>query len=479
MSFKNAGNASLFSLLFILCCCNTFKPSIVPVKPAAPVAPVASPKVPAVVAPVAPPAPVVHVDTPKNIVTADTVVVDQSKTDNYLLDILKQHPQYFDTVLANRKLWNVQVIYTQVDRGANGIPVLKDHYFNLNAENYFYPASTVKLPVSILALQKLNELKMDGLDKNSVMITGQGYSGQTAVYNDPVFPEGKPSIAGYIKKIMMASDNDAYNRLYEFLGQDYVNDQLHKREYKDVQPLHRLSLPLSADENRHTNPVKFLDAQNNLLYDQPMQYNKTQYAQRNDSMGKAYYKDGQLVNKSMDFSQKNRISLQDLHTILISLVFPAKVKAQQRFNISADDRNFLLKYMSQLPTESNFPPYSADTTHYWPASGKFLLFGSQKGVMPKSIRIFNKIGGAYGQLVDVAYIVDLDKKIEFFLSAAIYCNKDQILNDDQYDYETIGLPFMKQLGEVIYQHELTRKRDHLPDLSDLIFDYDLPAAKTE
>ncbi|MBC7872855.1 MAG: hypothetical protein H7Y01_02605 [Ferruginibacter sp.] len=131
--------------------------------------------------------------------------------------------------------------------------------------------------------------------------------------------------------------------------------------------------------------------------------------------------------------------------------------------------------MSQLPTESTFPPYSADTASYWPAYCKFLFFGSEKGELPKNIRIFNKVGDAYGQLTDVAYIVDLEKKIEFFLSATIYCNTDGILNDDHYNYNTIGLPFMKHLGRVIHEHELKRKRKILTDLNSLIFPYDKTA----
>jgi hypothetical protein len=82
------------------------------------------------------------------------------------------------------------------------------------------------------------------------------------------------------------------------------------------------------------------------------------------------------------------------------------------------------------------------------------------------------VGDAYGQLIDVAYIVDFDKKIEFFLSATMYCNSDGILNDDKYDYDTIGFPFMKHLGEVIYQRELNRQKKIEPDLSKLIFNYD-------
>jgi hypothetical protein len=157
---------------------------------------------------------------------------------------------------------------------------------------------------------------------------------------------------------------------------------------------------------------------------------------------------------------------------LISLVFPDKVPAAQRIHLTEEDRNFVLKYMSQLPTESSYPPYSADTTDYYPAYCKFLLFGAEKGAMPRNIRMFNKVGDAYGQLLDVAYIVDFDNQIEFFLSAVIYCNSDGILNDDKYDYDQTGFPFMKHLGQVIYDYELKRERKVKPDLSGLKFVYD-------
>ena len=396
--------------------------------------------------------------------------IDSTRTDAFLEDLLKQHPQYFDSILANRRQWNVQIIYTQIDRGANGIPALHNYYFNINPSKYFYPASTVKFPISLLALQRLNELKDKGIDKYSSMITEAAFSGQTAVYNDPTTPDGRPSIAHYIKKILMVSDNDAYNRLYEFLGQEYINDELHKKGLLDAQILHRLQISLSEEENRHTNPVKFLDANNNVLYQQGMQYNTKQYEPRNDSLGNAYYSGGQLRTGPMNFSKKNRISLEDLHTILIGLVFPNKVYAHQRFNLTEDDRRFVFKYMSQFPGESLYPSY--DKKEYPDAYCKFMLYGGDTTDKPKNLRIFNKPGDAYGQMLDVAYIVDYEKKVEFFLSAVIYCNSDGILNDDKYDYATIGKPFLKQLGETIYNYELSRKRKIVPDFSNFIFQYD-------
>ena len=400
------------------------------------------------------------------------VMSTDSKPDEFLEALLKSYPQYFNDIVKNPKDKNVQIIYTQINRGANGVANLQNHYFNVNAGNYFYPASTVKLPIVLLALQKLNELKYNGINRNTTMLTETAFSGQSAIFNDPTTIDGKPTIAHYIKKILLVSDNDAYNRLYEFLGQEYINNEMKKKGYADVQILHRLNIFLTEDENRNTNPIKFYDDSGKVLYSLAQQKSNLKYTARKDSLGKGYYAGGKLVKSPMDFSKKNRIGLEDLHKILISLLMPDKVNAAERFNITEDDRLFVLKYMSQYPSESFYPPYAADTVNYWPTYCKFLFYGAQKIKPVEDIRIFNKVGDAYGHIIDVAYIADFKNKIEFFVSAIMYCNSDGILNDDKYDYESVGMPFMKNLGKVIYDYELKRNYKIRPNLSPLLFAYD-------
>src|ERR1043166_1719855 len=148
--------------------------------------------------------------------------------DAFMTNLLESNPQYFDSILKKKNELNVQIIYTQINRTKNSKPIFTDHYFNLDTNRYYYPASTVKLPVALLALQKLRELNIPGLDMNTTMITEADHSGQSEVYNDPTSADGKPTVAHYIKKILLVSDNDAFNRLYEFLGQEYINNNLHK-----------------------------------------------------------------------------------------------------------------------------------------------------------------------------------------------------------------------------------------------------------
>lgn len=404
-------------------------------------------------------------------VSADGIIHSTTKTDTFLEKLLSRDLVHLKSVLDNRDSYQLQVIYTQIDRDAKNKPSFTDFYFNVNAARYFYPASTVKLPVAFLALQRVHELKKHGVGRNSTMVTENAYSGQTSTYNDPTSPDGRPTVERYIKKIFLVSDDNAYNRLYEFLGQEYINRELHRKGYKDAEIIHRLSIALTEDENRHTNPVSFYDSTSRKLYEQPMMFNTRKLYSRKELLGKGYYAAGELKSGPMNFSRKNRLCIESLHYMLRSILFPASVPAGSRFKIPGDEYGLVWKYMSELPAESRFPRY--ETLRIGDTDGKFLLFGSErKKRIPANIRVFNKVGAAYGFLVDVAYIVDFDKKIEFMISAVIYCNGDGILNDDKYEYDTVGFPFMKRLGELIYDYELGRERKYVPDLSQFRLKYD-------
>ena len=85
--------------------------------------------------------------------------------------------------------------------------------------------------------------------------------------------------------------------------------------------------------------------------------------------------------------------------------------------------------------------------------------------MPNSVRLFNKVGLAYGYVTDNAYVVDFEHGVEFLLTAVVLVNENGIFNDGIYEYDEVGLPFLAELGRVIYAYELERQRAHRPDLS--------------
>jgi hypothetical protein len=170
---------------------------------------------------------------------------------------------------------------------------------------------------------------------------------------------------------------------------------------------------------------------------------------------------GRIVPAPFDFRDKNYVALEDLHDILQAVVFPEAVPARRRFNLSQADYQFLRKYMSMLPRESTAPAYPQYAN--WDSYVKFFIFGDSKIPIPDHIRIFNKVGDAYGFLTDVAYVVDYKNKVEFFLAANIHVNANKIYNDGVYEYDTIGFPVLAQIGRILYQYELERERQYLPD----------------
>ena len=385
--------------------------------------------------------------------------------ENILQQLLNSHKIQFGNILDRPEQYDVQIIYTQINRDENNAPSFQSFNYNLDEKKYYYPASTIKMPMAFLALEKLNRLNIIGLDKFSTMITGAGTHPQTAAQTDTTSATGLPSVAHYVKKIFLASDNDANNRLYEFLGQEYLNRTLWEKGYKNTKLVHRLGISgFGAEANRHTNPVYFYNKNHELKYQQGEVYSKAEktFDLNKTLRGKGFYRNGQLINEPFDFSTKNYISVQDQLDILKAVIFPASVPAHQRFGLTEDDYRFLYQVMSERPKESKHPHYDKPD-HYV----KFFMFGDRKDEeqMPDNIRIFNKVGWAYGFLTDISYVVDFENGIEFFLAATIHVNEDGIYNDNNYEYESIGLPFLTALGNVIYNHEKMRPKKYLPDLS--------------
>ncbi len=386
----------------------------------------------------------------------------------FLEQLMQTKPEQFGEILQHRKDWIVQIRYTQIDRDRKNQPQFTDYAFNLQQDQYFYPASTVKMPLAFLALEKINELNISGVDLNTTMITdsqdSSKYIGKT--FDDS--PE-RPCIALFIRKIFLVSDNDAYNRLYEFLGQEYIQKKLTEKGYPNAVIRHWLSVSRTELQNRTTHPVYFLDRNGQVLYEQPSLKSEVIFPSFECKLGKGYMSGNKLIEEPFNFSEKNRIYLNDLHCILQSVLFPESFPEKSRFKLKKSDYDFLYAAMSCFPPESKYPLYPKEEV--WDASVKFLLYGAAKGDKPKHIRIFNKIGGAYGFLTDIAYILDVENKIEFMLSATIHCNSDGIFNDDRYDYDSIGYPFLRDLGQLVYEYESQRKKKRLPDVDKFRLSY--------
>ncbi|TNE59325.1 MAG: hypothetical protein EP344_08635 [Bacteroidetes bacterium] len=379
--------------------------------------------------------------------------------------ILAAQGPALDSILQKPEVYEVQVIYTKIDRDRRQRPHFTSYFWNVDSTRYFYPASMVKMPLALLALEQINHLRngqYPGLSKelpyrlDSVRVWQQPYD------LDPEAPGGRPSIAHDIRKIFLVSDNLAYNHLFEFLGREHINTTLQKKGYTRTGIVHRFNTP--ARDNRFSSPITFLGP--DFLLHQPERFdtNTWENPQHHLVKGRGYIDNrDSLVSEPFDFSTRNWFALTDMERMLRAVIFPESVPEQNRFDLTEADYHFLWHYMGIFPRECDYPVY--DSTRFWDGYSKFFLWGDTRDQQSGSIRVFNKIGEAYGYLTDVAYIADIENQVEFILAATIHCNSDGIYNDDQYDYRSVGYPFLARLGRAVLEYEYRRTRRVVPDLT--------------
>jgi hypothetical protein len=399
-----------------------------------------------------------------------TAAAAQLKNDELLKNILMAEPDsLLQAVLSQPEIYRYQIIYTQINRDKNNKPSFKNYYYNVDPNRYFNPASVVKLPLAFLSLEKLNTIREPGVNKFTSMQFDSAWSKQTTAYKDSTAENGLPSVAQFIRKAFLISDNDAYNRMYEFVGQQTINRRLHNMGYPEIRITRRF-MRMNSEENRYTNPIRFIREDGSLIYHQPMAYNKDSFDFSHIyKMGNAYYNaQDSLIHEPIDFTRANNLPLENMQQLLQSVMFPNSVPSKQRFHLTKVDYDFLHRFLSQYPSETSYPKY--DTSLYYDSYVKF-FFRQGSHAMPAHVRVFNKVGWAYGCLTDISYVADFKNKAEFMLAVTIYVNSDGVLNDDKYDYETVGWPFLYKAGQTIYRYERNRKRNYAPDLSQFKIKY--------
>jgi len=400
-----------------------------------------------------------------------THVNAQFKTDDFLKNLLLQSGDTMITKLVQSPMeYRLQIIYTQIDRDVHNNPTFKPYYFNVNPKFYFNPASTVKLPAALVALEKLNEIHKQGVNKYSSLQIDSSFEAQTREYVDTSAQSGLPSIGQFIRRAFLVSENDPYTRLYEFNGQGYFNRKLREKGFIETRITRRFTR-MTPEQNRHTNQVRFLNGKGNTIYTQPPAYNPDSFDfSQHNLIGKGYLNaNDSLINEPIDFTTANNLPLEELLGMLKLVLFPETAAPIKRWNLTKDDYHFVYQYLSQFPGETNYPKYDAKT--YYDSYVKF-YFRDSAHAMPPGLRVFNKVGWAYGFLTDASYVADFKNKTEYMLACTLYVNGDGILNDNKYEYDEIGWPFMKGLGKLIYEYELKRKKKYPPNLDRFYIKYE-------
>ena len=329
-------------------------------------------------------------------------------------------------IAGNTKLLNtikgndIQVKLTVIDSIEN----FSEYEYNIDTNRYFYPASTVKLPIALFALEKLNENKILSIDTPFML-------------EDDTL---KTTFKDELEKVFVLSNNQANNRFFEFIGQDYLNEKFISNGFFNSIIFHRLS---TANSSKLEGKRIDFFTNDSIISFQNNNKEPKKLKLKNIKKGKGYINSsGEMIKQEMDFSKKNYISITDLHRIMKILFFPKKFKEEERFNLTNEQREILFNYMSGYPRDFGYNP--DDFPYYF---NKFFIYGDKKLELDENIKIYNKVGFSYGQLSDVAYIKK--KNVSIILTATIDVNTNKIYNDDIYDYDSIGFPLLAEISREV------------------------------
>jgi len=364
------------------------------------------------------------------LISAISAFLFGCQPENPIKRALKSNSDEISVVMTNFDGHEIQILFSEINQETKDSISFRDYSFQVNDSNYFYPASSVKFPVAVLALEKLSTMPLVKRDTEYLI------EGDTI----------RSTISKDIINIFAVSDNQAYNRLFEFLGKDYINQKLNSKGIA-ARISHRLSVENSADLNYK--PIRFYREDSLVLSVKknsskaiiPLKLNRTE-------KGIGYTKNESLIEQPMDFSKKNYLPVKSLHGIMKRVIFPELFGKKQQFNLIKEDREFLLKSMSILPKEAGYTDED-----YYDSYVKFLVFGDRKTDIPDHIKIYNKVGYAYGYLTDCAYVVNQKTEQSYIITATVHVNENQIYNDGVYEYESVGIPFMAELGRTLINYK--------------------------
>ena len=293
---------------------------------------------------------------------------------------------------------------------------------------YFYPASTVKFPVAILATQWAEQ--------------------QPQISIVTPYRIGNDTITHYIAQdlidIFAISDNQAFNRLYDLLGRDFINQRMADLNLGPFRLAHRLSIPQAATPEH---PIYFFETSEGIATfqaqpDRPVDSIVVAGTQK----GIGFISDEVQVNNPMDFSRKNYFPLETMVNLMERL-FPLNCSdCPSTFKWSENTEAFVKSLMSGVPRKQGF-----DEVQYPDGYVKFFFLGDSNQRIDPSLKIHNKVGYAYGTLTDIAYVVDTKHDLHYILGATLLVNKNGIFNDNTYEYDSIGLPFLAQSARSLHQ----------------------------
>ena len=349
---------------------------------------------------------------------------------------------FLKEIIKEKEDYEIQILLTKIDQYNSKVD-FQEYKYQLDDNKYFYPASTIKLPIVVLTLKKINELRSKGSEITLKSKITLNYKDD---YSELVIRDSITSFQNLIADVFLVSDNSASNILIDFIGYNYFNHEMENAGFDKTYLNHKFN------PDPYVNSTwQISDLDNNIIssINDNQKIIKADEKTNGLEKGERRYFKGEILDESLNFSEKNRSSITDMHNLIKYIFYPEIFDSINTFNLNVEDYDFLRYWMSRFTYEDIGEKFIGDEK-FFETYNKFFIHGDEQSVSNEQIRVYNKIGQAYGTSIDNGLIKNYQDNVEFILTATIYTNKNKVINDNLYEYDDLAVPFLAKLSRAIY-----------------------------
>lgn len=373
----------------------------------------------------------------------------RAQSDSLLLRMIAGKDSLVDHVLRNAPKYHLQILLSVEGHGA---PPGRLTHSQLNRDRYyFYPASLIKFPLAIKALEQMSVLETThGITPDDRL----GFSlcscdPQTSNYVSKLTP---PTFRQALREMMVMSNNSAYNLLFDMVGIDSLNLRMRELGYISTLMKRRFVSPCDNQLQRRHGGIRFHGADGMLKHMIPCSESTGEWEFAEDwphQAGTRHLENGKWVAGPKSYRGGNHVSLAEAHDLLIRLMRPDLYGADT-LTMNSALRKALVDAMGAFPRELESPQYPKGKfpDHYY----KFFLDPATMDTRNGHLRIYNKVGLADGFVSDVSYVVDEERGLRFFLSASMLASRPGEPGGYRHNYYDLGIPFLRRVGSLVYRH---------------------------
>lgn len=360
-----------------------------------------------------------------------------------VLEILKGKDALVDDVLAQSEKYRLQFVCTVVD----GEQKNKMQTDRLLTGAYFYPASTVKLPIAFLTLEKLNRLGFSLDDR--LVLNPDVQCGNTA-YIQNTQPDGL-TFRQMLEEMLVMSNNEHYSTLFHFLAPGEMFQRLSELGYSGVH-IFRAFNGCELEAHLKTNSWK-------VIQDGKVVYTQDALVKPLDWLANMYHYDptkligdqheyrDEIRSGPFDFNYHLELPLEQLHQMMLRLMQPGLFPESMRWQLEPEQRKQIIDWMESFPSECCHGEFTNERK-YPNSYNKFFLIGESNASEPRTI---SKIGLSYGFVTEVVYVPCTANRSLLF-TVSMYVNENRIVNDGKYEYDEVAKPFLARAGKILHEY---------------------------